>query len=90
MTDNSGLHSSELAKLPPDPDDPNEDIWELTMMVRSLREQMEDFEKECEGKLEQQMVTLEGLLYWCDSLLYQSCELYSRRAQGEKNAPESP
>lgn len=90
MTETSGLHSSELAKLPHDPNDPNEDIWELTMVIRILREQMEDFEKEWKEKLEQQMATLEGLLYWCDSLLYQSCELYSRRAQEKKDFPDSP
>lgn len=81
MNEQGALHSSELAKLSPDPDDRNDDIWQLTMAVRSMREQLEVFEAECQRKANEQLCTLEGLLQWCDSLLYQSCELYNRRAQ---------
>ena len=84
----NALCSSELMKLPPDPDSQNEDIWELSLQVRSLREQLEEFEKVCEQKFTEQMCTLEGLLTWCDSLLYQSCELYCKRSKIEKETLE--
>lgn len=83
MEERGALHSSELAKLTHDPDDRNEDIWQLTMTIRSLREQLEEFEEECQRKVNEQLCTLEGLLQWCDDLLYRSCELYSRRAKEE-------
>lgn len=89
MKDKGALHSSELAKLPRDPDDRNEDIWQLTMTIRSLREQLEEFEAECQRKVNEQLCTLEGLLKWCDSLLYQSCELYSKRAKEDTDIPQS-
>jgi hypothetical protein len=43
---------------------------------------MEEFEAECQRKVNEQLCTLEGLLHWCDHLLYQSCELYSAREKG--------
>ena len=70
LEEQSALHSSQLAELPHDPADPN------------LREQMEEFEAECQRKVNEQLCTLEGLLHWCDHLLYQSCELYSAREKG--------
>lgn len=85
MEDYGALHSSELAKLPHDPDGRNEDIWQLITAVRSLREQLEEFEAECQRKVNEQFCTLEGLLQWCDDLLYQSCELYNRRAKEEND-----
>lgn len=87
MERQSALHTSELAKLPHDPDDPNEDLWELTMQVRSLREQLDAFEAECQQRINEQLCTLDGLLSWCDHLLYMSCELYSKRSK-EKDIPE--
>jgi len=89
MKDKGALHSGELAELPRDPDDRNEDIWQLTMTIRSLREQLEEFEAECQRKVNEQLCTLEGLLKWCDSLLYQSCELYSKRAKEDTDIPQS-
>ena len=80
------LHSSELMKLPHDPSDPNEDIWQLSLQIRALREQMDEYEIGLHKVINEQMCMLEGLLNWCDSLLYQSCELYSRRAR--ENSPE--
>ena len=85
MEEHGALHSSELAKLPHDPDDRNEDIWQLIIEVRSLREQLEEFEAECQRKVNEQFCTLEGLLQWCDNLLYQSCETYNRRAKEEND-----
>jgi len=87
MKEQSALHSSELAKLSHDPDDPNNDIWELMVLARSLQEQMEEFQEECQKKLNEQMCTLDGLMNWCDSLLYQAGELYSKRSQN-KDIPE--
>lgn len=89
MKNQGALHSGELAKLPRDPDDRNEDIWQLAMTIRSLREQLEEFEAECQRKVNEQLCTLEGLLKWCDSLLYQSCELYSKRAKEDTDIPQS-
>ena len=83
MEEHGALHSSELAKLPHDPNGLNEDIWQLTMTIRSLRDQLEEFEAECQKKITEQLCTLEGLLQWCDTLLYQSCEIYSRSAKEE-------
>ncbi len=82
LEEQSALHSSQLAELPHDPADPNNDLWELIIAVRSLREQMEEFEAECQRKVNEQLCTLEGLLHWCNHLLYQSCELYSAREKG--------
>ena len=39
------MRSSELMKLPHDPSDPNEDIWQLSLEIRTLREQMEEIEE---------------------------------------------
>lgn len=89
MKEQGALHSSELAKLPHDPGDQNEDIWQLTMAVRSLREQMEKFEAECQRKVNEQLCTLEGLLRWCDCLLYQASELYCKRSKEGKDIPRS-
>lgn len=89
MKNQGALHSSELAKLPRDPDDRNEDIWQLTMTIRSLREQLEEFEAECQRKVNEQLCTLEGLLKWCDCLLYQSSELYCKRAKEDTDIPQS-
>lgn len=86
MEEQSALHSEELVKRPREPKEQNEDIWQLTMAIRSLREQMEEFERECQRKISEQMCTLEGLLRWCDYLLYQSCKLSSKRS--EENIPE--
>ena len=80
------LRSGELMKLPHDPSDPNEDIWQLSLQIRTLREQLNEYETGLHRAIDEQMCILEGLLNWCDSLLYQSCELYSRRA--ENNPPE--
>ena len=44
VEETSALHSSELLKLPHDPSDPNEDIWQLSLQIRMLREQMGEFE----------------------------------------------
>lgn len=88
MEEQSALHSSQLSKLPQDPDAPNRDIWELLIAIRSLREQLEEFETGCQRKINEQLCTLEGLLHWCDHLLYQSCKLYSTRAREREDAPE--
>lgn len=77
MKEISALHSSELMKLPYDSTDPNDDLWQLGLEIRSLREQLEEFEADCR----RQMAVLEGLLHWCDDLLYQTCELYCRRRE---------
>lgn len=88
MSEQGALHSSELAKLPHDPNDRNEDIWQLTMAIRSLRDQMEEFEAECQRTVNEQLCTLEGLLSWCDSLLYQSSELYCKRSKEDRDSQQ--
>lgn len=35
----SALHSDELIKLPHDPSDLKDDIWQLSLQIRILREQ---------------------------------------------------
>lgn len=88
--DNSGRTKrfTQQSKLPQDPDDPNHDIWELLIAVRSLREQLKEFETGFQRKINEQLCTLEGLLYWCDHLLYQSCKLYSTHAREKEVCPE--
>jgi len=84
------LHSSELMKLPHDPSDENDDIWQFSLQVRCLREQMIEFEEDLHKTINEQLCTLDGLLSWCDSLLYQSCELYTKRSESaKKDTPES-
>ena len=79
VEETSALHSSELMKLPRDPSDPNEDIWQLSLQIRMLREQMGEFEAGLYRTIDEQMSVLEGLLCWCDSLLYESCALYVKK-----------
>ena len=50
MEEVSALHSNELIKLPHDPSDLKDDIWQLSLQIRILREQVDDF-KEDYGKL---------------------------------------
>ena len=82
------MRSSELMKLPHDPSDPNEDIWQLSLEIRTLREQMEESEEGFHRAISEQICILEGLLSWYDSLLYQSCDLYCKRERRENNSPE--
>jgi len=74
-----------------DPSDENDDIWQLMIQIVYLREQMEEFEEEeRHAELNERLCTLEGLLYWCDDLVWRSHELYTRRSESaEKKPPES-
>jgi len=85
------LRSEELMKLPHDPSDENDDIWQLMVQAACLREQMEEFEEEeRHAELNERLCTLEGLLCWCDDLFCRSYELYARRStSAEKETPES-
>lgn len=86
MKKTGALRSEELMKLSHDPSDPNEDIWQLSLQIRALWEQLDEYETGLHRVIDEQMCILEGLLNWCDSLLYQSCALYCKR---EKNdSPE--
>jgi len=78
------LHSSELMKLPHDPSDKDDDIWQFIVQMACLREQMDDFEEDLRRAINEQLCTLEGLMNWCDSLLCQSCELYAKRSENAK------
>lgn len=86
----SALHSNELIKLPHDPSDLKDDIWQLSLQIRILREQVDDFKEDYEKLVNQQLCILEALLSWCDSLLYQSCELYCKHSKIENDTPEGP
>lgn len=88
MRERSALHSSELRKVPVDPSEPNDDIWQLMAQARSLRDQLEEFQEECQRKFSEQMCTLDGLMHWCDSLLYLSGKIYNGQAKEEKETPE--
>lgn len=87
MQEQSALHSSELKKVPADPSEPGYDLWQLMVQARSLKDQMEEFQEECQQKFSEQMCTLDGLMHWCDSLLYLSGKIYSEQAR-EKGTPE--
>ena len=77
--------SSELAKPPSGPDGSDGDIRKLMMEIRYMREQMADFEKEYRSNIGRQTGILEGLLKWCDYLLYRSIKRCERH---EKGTPE--
>lgn len=87
MKETEALHSSELMKLPHDPSDANDDLWQLMVQVRSLKDQLEKFQEECTRKFSEQMCTLDGLMHWCDGLLYLASEDCNKRA-GEEKTPE--
>ena len=84
MRERSALHSSELRKVPVDPSEPNDDIWQLMAQARSLRDQLEEFQEECQRKFSEQMCTLDGLIRWCDGLLYLSGKIYSEQTREKK------
>ena len=50
-----------------------------------LREQMGEFEAGLHRTINEQMSVLEGLLCWCDSLLYQSCALYAKKTDSPED-----
>lgn len=84
MKEQSALHSSELKKVPADPSEPNDEVWQLMVQARSLKDQLEEFQEECQRKFCEQMGTLDGLMHWCDSLLYLSGRIYNGQAREEK------
>lgn len=84
MENKKTLRGSETVR---DLDGQTEDLRQLMLLIRSFREQLEDFEKECHKKINEQMCTLEGLLSWCDDLLSRSSELYREHTQ-ENDIPE--
>lgn len=87
IEETSSLHSSELAKLGSDPEDPGDEIWRLSLLIRMMKEQLDKFTEECRGELSLENICfLEGIQDWCDNMLYESCEMYSRK--GRKKSPE--
>lgn len=84
MKEQSALHSSELEKMTVDSSAPSADLWRLLTQVRNLKDQLEEFQEECQRKFSEQMCTLDGLMHWCDGLLYLAAESYSKRAREEK------
>lgn len=84
MREQGALHSSELKEIPVDPSEPDYDIWQLIIQTRSLKDQLEEFQEACQRKFSEQMCTLDGLIRWCDGLLYLSGKIYSEQTREKK------
>lgn len=88
MQERSAPQGSELKRVSMDLSEPGHDIWQLMIQTRSLKDQLNDFESDCKRAFSEQMSTLDGLMRWCDYLLYLSSEIYSKRAREERETPE--
>ena len=80
----SALHSSELEKLGSDPKDPGDELWRLSIRIRILKEQLDEFAQRCCEELSLENVCfLEGIQCWCDDILYECCEMYCKKSREE-------
>lgn len=77
----SALHSSELLKLSSDPKDPGDEIWRLSLQLRFLKEELDIFARRSRKELSLESICfLEAIQSWCDSMLYESCEMYCKKS----------
>lgn len=77
----SALHSSELVRLGSDPKDPGDEIWRLSLQLRFLKEELDVFAWRCRKELSLESICLlEVIQSLCDSMLYESCEMYCKKS----------